>query len=338
MRSIDDLATRIIIGAMLVLALGQLLAGCTRHADPGPIGLALPRPSLDAFALSLPPPPPNTTAPTRRLDPRVGWCEPIDLPLCREHSDCAADSHCVRPWWAETDEAKVCARRNPDRDERRWRSDRLRVFVDHVCRRAAGCEPNDMHAYLRVLALRESTWRPYKRHRLNPDLEANAEAWAESGERFAGNPAQDPARWSTGLGYYGQIPALALPLWDRLAPPETLCGEVESSEVHLRAARSAVRKIRRGVDCDKDGERDFFGTACVDGEPCEPSWYDASRVNSGSLCPGDREHRERFEKRARSVGLDAWAPVGSGLGRALPVEEQDAIAEQLRARMESVAR
>ena len=47
---------------------------------------------------------------------------------------------------------------------------------------------------------------------------------------------------------------------------------------------------------------------------------------------------ERFEKRALSVGLDAWAPVRSGLGRALPVEEQDATAEQLRARMESVPR
>ena len=185
-----------------------------------------------------------------------------------------------------------------------------------------------------MLALRESTWRPWKRSRLAPDLRANQIAWAKHRERFAANPARsDPDRWSTGLGYYSQIPALWLPRWDASAPPETLCGEVESTEAHLRAARDQIRKIASGsITCN--GEP-FTGTARDGG----PSWYDASRVNSGSLCPGSDDERLTFESRAEKVGLDPWAPIAvAQLGVEIPREDQDRAAAELRARMESVPR
>jgi hypothetical protein len=328
----DDHCALLAVGAtLLALVLGQTLAGC-EAARPAPLALRLPRVELPAMQLEHPPAAIQREAPRAR-DERASWCEPLDPPLCREQADCSAGERCVPPWWASTTEAKVCARSMPGRVERRWRADRLRVVVDHVCTRARGCEPTDLHAYLRTLVSRESSFRPWKRHRLNPDLEANADAWAKHRERFANNPASANAdRWLTGLGYYGQIPALWLPRWDADAPPETLCGEVESTEVHLRAARDQVRKIARGVDCDRDGERDYFGSACSpDAGGCSPSWYDASRANSGSLCPGDREHRRRFEARAREAGLDPWAPItAADLGVEIPRDRQDAIAADLR--------
>lgn len=331
---------RAVLLALAILTLGQALAGC----GPAPLAApgALPRLHLAMPALAPPPssrPAMPATEPPRAHDERASWCEPLDPPLCRSSSDCDAGQRCVSPWWAATHEAKVCARPWPTRAEQRWQAERLRVVVDHVCDRSRGCDPNDLHAYLRTLVGRESSWRAWKRHRLGPDIEANADAWIKHRQKFATNPASANAdRWMTGLGYYAQIPALWLPRWDADAPPETLCGEVESTEAHLRGARDQVRKIRRGVDCDRDGEREFFGTACEpDAGGCSPSWYDVSRANSGSLCPGDLEHRQRFETRARSLGLDPWAPVvPAQLGAAIPLEQQDEIAAQLRERMDAL--
>jgi hypothetical protein len=339
MRTIDDLALRLALAALLLIAASQAFAGCGSSRAATELGLALP--NLDIAIPKPPEPAPTLTVPTH--DERASWCEPLDPPFCRVAADCSAESKCVRPWWAETDESKVCSRGIPDRDERRWRAERLRVYVDHVCSRSTGCEPNDLHAYLRALVLRESTWRPWVRARLEPDLEANAIAWSKYRHKFAGNPAaKDPDRWITGLGYYSQIPALWLPRWDVSAPPEVLCGEVESTEVHLRAARAQVAKIWRGVDCDGDHGPDFWGTSCGDGRPpseCSPSWYDASRTNSGSLCPGDADHRQRFAARASSLGLDPWAPIEVGdLGQSIPRDRQDEIAAELREAMDQIRR
>jgi hypothetical protein len=339
MRTFDDLVLRLAFVALFLLAASQALAGCGASPAATELGLALPH--LDIAIPKLPEPASTLTVPAH--DERASWCEPLDPPFCRITSDCPSDSKCVRPWWAETDESKVCSRGIPDRDERRWRAERLRVYVDHVCTRSTGCDPNDLHAYLRALVLRESTWRPWVRTKLEPDLEANAIAWSKHRHKFAGNPAaKDPDRWITGLGYFSQIPALWLPRWDASAPPEVLCGEVESSEVHLRAARAQVAKIWRGVDCDGDHGPDFWGTSCGDGRPpheCSPSWYDASRTNSGSLCPGDADHRRRFAARASSLGLDPWAPINaSDLGQSIPRDRQDAIASDLREVMDLVGR
>lgn len=333
MRTTDDLFLRLAWAALAVLAAAQLLAGC-EAPEPATLGLAVPRlPDVDLAVFVAPVAEAEPEPAVQGRDPRASWCEPLDQPFCQTTNDCTDGARCIAPWWAETGtETKVCARPMPHRSERRWRSDRIRVYVDHVCRRSDGCEPNDLHAYIRVMALRESTWRPWKRHRLTADLEAAQRAWDRSADRFAGNPAAgDPDRWGSGVGLLGQIPAHWLPRWDSMAPPETLCGEVEAVEAHLRAGREAVRKITAGVQCDG---RTFTGTA--DGRP---SWYDVSRVNSGSLCPGSLEHREAFAARARRVGLDPWAPVSAAdLGESIPVDGQDAIAADLRAQMDALPR
>ena len=343
MRTDDTWFIRLVIAALALVAAGQALAGCSDPSDPAPILASPSEPEQPAEAMSAstadtPPKTATSTPPNAKVrDPRGSWCEPLDQPFCSDERGCSDGARCVRPWWAEVSTTtKVCARQLPDRAERRWRAARLRVMVDRVCSRAHGCEPNALHAYLRVVALRESTWRPWKRHRLDPDLDAAQSAWTKHRDKFTGNPAAaNPDRWGSGVGLYGQIPALWLPRWDSMAPPETLCGEVEATEVHLRAARDQVRKIAAGVDCDGDGERDYFGSSLEHG----PSWYDVSRVNSGSLCPGSTAHRDAFEGRARKAGLDPWGPVSVvSLGRAIPVEGQDETAAEIRAAMDAVAR
>lgn len=337
MMTIDGLFLRLSLAALSLLALSQMLAGCS-SPDPGALGLSVHQaPDFGSFTLleSKPDPEP-TIAEVSGPDPRSLWCEPLDQPFCTEQRDCMDGTRCVTPWWAVTGTtAKVCARPMPDRAERRWRADRLRVMVDRQCSRSSGCEPNSLHAYLRILALRESTWRPWKRHRLDPDLDAARSAWSKHADKFAGNQAAaNPERFSAGIGMYGMIPALWLPRWDPMAPPEVLCGEVEATEAHLRAARDHVRKVARGVDCDGDGEADYWGSA-----ENHPSWYDVSRTNSGKLCPGSRAHQDAFEARARRVGLDPWAPVGVRmLATPIEVDGQDAYADSIRTAMDELGR
>lgn len=334
MRTTDDVVLRLSLAVLGALVVGQCLAGCSETERALPL-LPVPMlPTLDVFTLSPPEPEPVVEQPRR--DERAGWCEPLDPPPCPADRRCPDGTECVTPWWASGD-VEVCSMPTPDKDGRRVQVERLGVFVDHVCQPADGCRPGQLLAYLRLLAVRESSLRPWKRHRLDPDLAANELAWSRHRAKFAENPAAvDPDRWMTGLGLYAQIPALWLPRWDVDAPPEVLCGVVESTEVHLRAARDQVRKIGGGVDCDGDGEPDYWGSACEESEPCRPSWYDASRTNSGSLCPGDEDHRRRFAERAADVGLDPWALVGSAdLGEPIPRAEQDAVAELLRERMDA---
>ena len=353
MRTTDDLLLSLTLAVLAVLA-ALALAGCDQ--DERPIGVPLVEPAPARLAAEPARADPPITKPAEVLDLRSDWCEPLDPPTCRADADCPG-SECVRPWWSASADVRVCSRSTPDQDERRWRTARLAVVVDHVCDGFGDCDPDALLSYLRLLAIRESSLRPWKRHRLTEDLDANDRAWSRHRRKFAGNPAAaDPDRWTTGLGLYAQIPALWLPRWDVDAPPEVLCGEVESTEAHLRAARDQVRKIKGGVDCWPvtratkrignrdvevikigDGEPDYWGSACENGMPCRPSWYDASRANSGSVCPGDAEHRRRFEARARDAGLDPWAPVSaSALGNSIPRETQDAVAADLRARMESI--
>lgn len=262
------------------------------------------------------------------------WCEPIDPPPCLPGGDCPARDDgtprvCVREWWVENSHEHVCITGIPSHSVQRWRADRLRVVVDAICERRDGCDPEQLHAYLSVLALRESSWRPYAVHRLAGDVKANARAWERVSETYASSPAYgEPWRWAVGYGYYGQNAAYLLEQWDATAVPETLCGEVESTLVHLRTARDRWRRLNDGVTCDGEAHR---GTA--DGAP---SWYDISLVNSGSdPCPGDAKIREGFERRAKSRGLNPYGAVSLRmLGRHVSRAEQDAFAAGLRAEMD----
>lgn len=139
-------------------------------------------------------------------------------------------------------------------------------------------------AFLWVPYVRETTARPWARHRLNADQHANEQAWVkqastygwvvelacENGKKrckndklIVANHYPDPQatnpnpyygdryRWQFGLGGFGKNTGYGVQDWDRSAPPEILCLEVPGTESYLRDARHAVDVFRgSGVSCD----------------------------------------------------------------------------------------
>ena len=239
----------------------------------------------------------------------------------------------------------VCVPGVPGEKIKRWRRARLRTIVESICETRNGCRPGELTDYLTVMVDRETSRRPWKRHRLDVDTEAAAKAWKQHAIRYEDSPAADePWRWATGLGYFGQNPALWLWRWDDSAEPETLCGEVESVLVHLRGARQRWKHVHGIFACGEDAQL-FAGTstagvlaARTDSHDWgHPSWYDVSQVNSGSeACPaqpgdGKRwEVRQSFARRMKRYGRDAYAPITLAmLGKPVSAEDQDAFVAEL---------
>lgn len=95
---------------------------------------------------------------------------------------------CVRPYWAKSDEAKLCVSPFPPPAEQAWRRQRLRFIVgrffglegewwkrvstDHDAVRA-----QRLYRFFRVIAGRESSYRPWKAHNLGPDVEGAGAAY-----------------------------------------------------------------------------------------------------------------------------------------------------------------
>lgn len=163
-----------------------------------------------------------------------------------------------------------------------------------------------------IWALRESSYRWFKRHQLNPDMEAARTAWkkhrpSETREReltemleakpdwsakaeldritiYRDNPTYAAAwRWSTGYGLYGMQPVYHVKRWDPNAAPELLCDPVVATIVAIWAAR-AGKSI-----CSSTGHGD--------------SYQVVNRIFSTGHCtPG--VHEDRFAIRAQRRGLD----------------------------------
>lgn len=343
---------------LAAISMALLLVACGDQVDhsPSPMGIVFRVPEIDPMSVAeLGPIQAGPAEPERGggevYDPRSNWCERLEQPWCQHDRECTDGTKCVAPWWASVNTtAKVCAMPLPNLRTKRWRIARQRVVVDYLCQRKYGCEPNNLHRYFRAISLRESTHQPYDRHRRNPDLEAAWEAWQKHKHKFENNPAyHNPDRWMTGVGMFGFIPAIWLPRWDPMAPPEVLCGEVEALVAYVRAAKDQFSKIKRGVDCNGDGARDFWGTSCgpegwspnmgLLASECSPSWYDISLTSSGTTCPTSEARRNAFAARASRVGLDPWGPVTTlSLGRPIPVADQDKIAAGLRDRMDEIPR
>lgn len=291
------------------------------------------------------------------------WCEsPKRIPCKQAGSAECPDGPdgrqmvCVLPWWDDGRKQPVCSPKFPGRSQQRATQQRLRNLVAHVCRAPswwergmglhpycwrhkrggsckARCNPDALTAFLSTVALRESSWRPWKRHKLNPDVEAALAAWERRRDVFAGSPHYpDKARWSQGTGLYGMNPALFLDAWDPHAAPEVLCRLPEATLVALRRLRKAWHKYRAGVPC---GDSAYHGGAIErsqDGSWSRPlpSWTDLHRaVWVGSLCPVGRDRL--FERRARREGLDPSAPVTlEMLGEPVDRDAQDRAADELR--------
>lgn len=290
------------------------------------------------------------------------WCEPLDYEhQCETNADCKdleADAigrplRCVRPWWSRGNKLKLCAPGYATQDERQWRRDRLREIVrqqyfDEVEYCALDGRPiaeehwrcqkewkkaEQLTKLLWLVYIRETSARPWKRHRLNPDLSANKHAWVRRAESYGwdidlkcdnghkrcsdkhlyvahqkpmedkpSNPHYaDMYRWQYGLGAFGQNAALWTDTWDKMAPPEILCLEVPAFETYLRRARRVVSILKSGVDCDGDGKKDYWKQ--------QPTFLDVHRGTSGGkVCPATsknaKKHEQGFRKRAQRVGLN----------------------------------
>lgn len=224
--------------------------------------------------------------------------------------------------------------------------------------------------YLNTIYARETSRRPWKRHRL--DVEPNREAWLHEAsvygwkvelscrngkkrctraQTFVTNVYPDQSatrrnphfperwRWRYGLGAYGKNAAYGTQDWDPLAPPEILCLEVPGTEAYMRDVRDAVSTYTsaRPPVC---GGKPFRGHA-VDPSTGEiiaaPSWVDVHRVASqGRWCP-QPSRDQNFRERAINNDLDPDELVTMEmLGKPLPKEEQNQIARKILRRLEKV--
>ena len=312
----------LVVIAMLMLAISLLIR----------VAMATSRVERWVAIPELAPPPVELAEPelADEPDPYAGWqtwCEPIEPAPCRTSKDCAAApdgraQRCVTPWWANrkipaAERPKVCASPWPGRHEQKWRRARLDTIVAQLCRRPH-CNPVELTAFVGVVASRESTWRPWKAHRLNGDLRANRTAWGRLASRYRGNPHyRDRNRWQ-GLGDKGQNAALYVFLSDPMAPPEILCREVESTDTYLARARIAVSK-----------QADLG---------LRPTW---ATVHA-ALATGDIRPKasavDRFRPQARKAGIDPDRRVttrsfGERLGA--DVASRRLAAEILRARVDA---
>lgn len=284
------------------------------------------------------------------------WCQAASHP-CQTDADCrgsaAVDSaphRCVTPWWVKASgknkkdkPTKVCGSPWPTRAERNWREARLAQIVEEICS-GAECDAGDLTAFLSIVATRESTMRPWKAHRLDGDVRANASAWLQRSKRYGHEPViiktkrsgktfeeivaikfskdgnryySQEDRWQ-GLGYYGQNSALFVALWDSKAPPEILCHEIESTDTYLKSARSIVRK-----------------QADLGIEPTYATVHYA--LGTGDLRPKPSSI-EKFIAKAKRHGLNAAKRVTTrSFGRELgpTVESRRLAAEILRGKVEA---
>lgn len=364
-----------------LLILTMLVTGC-RSVSADPIKDEAPRlvpiPQIESPTVPLFPSEssdaPRFEAPTHVAtlipDPYVGWqtwCEPPKLRPCKSKADCKGIAHpankpmkCVRPWYSDDPEYRVCSPGYANRHERKRQRARIRELVRlqytaelDVCpspgwpcgrERQRG---NALASFLAMVAQRETTKRPWKRHRLDGDIAGAVEAWANTAAVYGHRPIFKEAkgrkkldhvrfepdgnrhyaeqeRWAFGLGLYGANAALNVRNWDPMAPPEVLCREVEATESYLRAARTGWRKLRGGIDCDGDPGREWHGIGGA------PTWYDVHRVASGGkFCPSAKSRR-KFEGQAEQVGLDPYAQIRlSDLGTPIESDGQIATAQML---------
>lgn len=309
--------------------------------------------------------------PPQEVDPYEGWgnwCEPFDYErVCQTADDCRGIAHparrdlrCVHPWYAkENPDYRVCAPGYAGKLERIWRFNRLREIVrqqyfdetkhckldgrplheEHWRCQQAAIQGDRLARFLWIGYRRETTGRPWKRHRLESDVRAAKTTWYEQAVEYGWSVAVDKAgevasikpatehpnphyterhRWHFGLGPIGQNAALWVDDWDRQAPPEVLCRAVPAFEAYLRKARETLKVLRAGIRCSGQRYRET-----------RPTWATIHRaLNLGSICPPSTDrHRaglERFRTAAAAQDIDPDREIGiPDLGAPIPVDGQN---------------
>lgn len=279
--------------------------------------------------------------PQKSEDPYEGWknwCEPVVYDKsCVEHEDCAGvypdhpaqrPMRCFNPWFARNNpEVKICAPGYARKSERVWRENRLREIVrqqyfnetEHCvldgrpihkenwrCQKAKRLG-DKLTNFLLIPYDRETTRRPFKRHRLDADLHAGKTTWFDHAEDYGWKPKLDDKgnfvdmekvtedanpwfnerwRWHFGLGSFGQNVALWVTVWDKQAPPEILCREPVAVETYLRKSREIVKKLYHGIRCNGEYYEDK-----------NPTWEVIHRaVSSGKICPATSHEKNAVKK------------------------------------------
>lgn len=388
--------------AVWTLVLGAWISLNCRTSQPQS-AIEYDSPSRFAQALQTLPELPEVELPVpaqaqENSDPYEGWqtwCEPVVNDIeCSSNADCQDIEYgeigrplrCIKPWWAKSSELKICAPGYARASERKWRKQRLREIVrqqyfdetkhcvldgrpireeswrcQRECKRA-----ETLTNFLWLVYKRETTARPWKRHRLNPDRGANMKAWVRRAHDYGWQvqlgctngkkkctsklkyvrdyqPLADVPtnphyasmhRWQYGLGGLGQNAALWTDTWDSMAPPEILCREVVAFETYLRRARDVVGMLVSGIDCDGDGDREYVNSS--------PTWVDVHRATSGGkVCPPKSQrdyrgtHGKNFRRRAAREGLDPDQVVTrTMLGKPIERETQNERLAQINAVLE----
>lgn len=227
-------------------------------------------------------------------------CEPVDLKFCESDSECGEDLNCRRSI-ALGEDVKVCIKPMPSRREKL----EVKKKVLDVAK-SLGASMNAQRL-LGLVALRESSWRPYKAHNLSPDIVSTRTAWDRLRTVYTDNEFYgDRSRWRT-LGLYGMNSPLWVKTWDAASPPEVLCDYRVATWLYLNKISKSEATFRSGVNCDDNPDREFHGL-----RPEGPTWEDIHRASSsGKYCPSFTEHgkkrSEGFRRRAKKVGLN---PLG----------------------------
>ena len=271
--------------------------------------------------------------------------------------------HCSDWSWETTFTKKG----NPYKYEREW-ADGKPVHKQNWRCGPEWRKAEELTDFLWTIYKRETSARPWKRHRLNPDKAANERAYYKHAKRYGWvvetecitgrkrcrshdkiitdsypdseaewhNPHYgNRFRWQFGLGGIGQNTALWTHSWDPMAPPEILCLEPVQFETYLRNARDIVRKLEGGIDCDGDPlrKKDYWNKA--------PTWSVVHRAASGGkICPPKNiqsaaRYKKLFEARARSRGLDPDKVVTLDmLGKPIPKGVQNDRLKELLAILE----
>jgi hypothetical protein len=180
-------------------------------------------------------------------DPYQGWetwCENTRIDSCTKDTDCKPDRtgmarKCINPWWSKGKE-KICAIPYPGKEYTKSVKDQVRRTIDIQCKKH--CDADALFRFMSVISARESSWRPWKQHRLNPDIKAARTTWVKYRKQYIENQHYlFRYRWQ-GWGLHGENSGTFTMMWDKKAPPEVLCRPEVSTETWLRMARRAWKK------------------------------------------------------------------------------------------------
>lgn len=262
----------------------------------------------------------STPVPEEEKETVIGLCEPMD-----------------ERWKYPTDEQRA----------------ETRALIKKTCR-AMGVGSEDCKFFYGVISGRESSHRPWVRHKLPGDQAAALVSymrnsheygwsvrWSDDGdlEYMEYGESQneyftDASRWSYGLGLGGLNVSYHLSKFDNLAPPEILCDTVINTMVQITIARYAVRRygasnfaqvqaIYAGRTIqDEDGR--LVPLSCVGGCPKTASAEDKKRARNGDA---------NVLKRCDTYGLDCRAKpsLGSRINLdSMSVEDRYAAAAAIR--------